>query len=130
MSDGTITCGGTEGAPVVLDAEPLEDRRRSCPATFSRWKANVDELAVAEREELHRGPVAVDGEPDHVDRAHRLLVRRLTCGEALDRPQPVAVPSGLLEPLLGRLAHPRSSARRIGRVSPERNPITPSTIAP
>ena len=95
-------------AAVVLDAERLEDRGAVLPCDVLQVEGKpVDELAVAEREELHRGAVAVDCESDDVDRPHRLLVRCLPLREALDRAQPVAVASGLLEALLGSgVAHP------------------------
>ena len=42
-----------------------------------------------------------DRDADHVDRADRLSLHRLTFREPLDRPQPVAVARGVLEALVG-----------------------------
>ena len=91
----------------------------------------VDELAVAEREDLHGGPVALDGDPDHVDRADRAPVGGLALGEVPHREQPVAVARRLLEALAPRAASRIrcSSSRWIGLVSPERNSTTPSMIS-
>ena len=98
---------------VVLEAERLEDRRAILPLDVLEVEGEaVDEPAVAQGEELHRGALAVRGEPDHVDRPHRAPVGGLPLREALDRAQPVAVARGLLEPLLGRGgAHPLPRAR-------------------
>ena len=95
-------------AAVVLDAERLEDRLAILSLDVLEVEREaVDHLPVAEREQLHGGAVAVDGEPDHVDRPDRALVRGLALREALDREQAVAVARRLLEPLVGgRLAHP------------------------
>ena len=116
----------------MLHTERLEDRGAILALDVLEMEREaVDHLAVPQREELHRRAVAVDREPDHVDRADGALVGGLPLGEALDRAQPVAVARRLLVALLGGgLAHRRSSARRIGRVSPERNSITPSMISP
>ena len=66
----------------------------------------VDQLPVPQREDLHRRPVALSRDPDHVDRPDRPLVRRLPLGEVPHREQPIPVPSRLLEALvLGRLPH-------------------------
>ena len=66
----------------------------------------VDQLPVAQREELHRGPIAVDRDPDRVDRPDRPLVRRLPLGEVADREETVPVARRLLEALvLGRQLH-------------------------
>ena len=66
----------------------------------------VHELPVPQGEQLHRGPVTLDCEADHVDRPDRALVGGLALREALDRAEPVAVARRLLEALLGsRLAH-------------------------
>ena len=94
---------------VVLEAEPLQDRGAILPLdVLEVERVAVDQPAVPEREQLHRGAVAVDREPDHVDRADGPPVGTLALGEALDRVQPVAVPRRILEPLLRRrLAHPR-----------------------
>ena len=55
---------------VVLEAEPLQDRRPVLPFDVLEVEGiAVDQPAVAEREQLHRGAIAVDGEADHVDRA-------------------------------------------------------------
>ena len=107
---------------------PRGSSRRSCPPTFSRWNAYRSiSLPVAEREHLHGGAIAFDGEPDHVDRPDRALVGGLPLGEAVDRrtggcgsaPPPRSAPP----PAASRIFS--SSSRRIGRVSPERNSITP-----
>ena len=67
----------------------------------------VDHLPVAEREHLHRRPVALDRETDDVDRSDRPPLDRLTLGEMADREQAVAVAGGLLEALVGcGVAHP------------------------
>ena len=90
----------------------------------------VDQLPVPQREELDRGPVAVDGEPDHVDRPDRPSVCALALGQALDREQAVPVPGRVFEALLyGSVAHLRIELRTIERVSPERKLITPSICA-
>jgi len=90
----------------------------------------VDELAVAQREDLHRRPVALDRDPDRIDRADRAPVGRLPLRQVADRVQPVAVARCVLEALLrGRLLHPPLESRWIGRVSPERNSITRSMIS-
>ena len=80
----------------------------------------VDHLAAAKREDLHGGPVAPDGDADHVDRAGLAPVGALLLREVLDREEPVAVARGVLEPLLGRrvahlpleLAHDRARVTR------------------
>ena len=94
---------------VVLEAEPLEHGCAVLPFdVLEVERVAVDQPAVAEREELHSGAVALDGKPDHVDRADVPPVGALALREALDREEPVAVARRLLEPLLGgRLAHPR-----------------------
>ena len=116
----------------MLHAERLEDRPRVLPRDVLEVEGEaVDEPPVPEREQLHRGDVTVDGEPYHVDGAHRPLVRRLPLREALDRVEPVPVTGRLLErSSAGRSAH-RSLERAADRpVSPERNSITPSMISP
>ena len=66
----------------------------------------VDELAVAEREELDGRTVAVRRQADHVHGADRAPVGRLPLDEVLHRLQAVAVARRLLEALVGRrLAH-------------------------
>ena len=71
-------------AAVVLDAERLEDRRPILARDVLEVEREpVDELPVAQRKELDGGAVAVDGQPDHVDRADGPLVRRLTLREAV-----------------------------------------------
>ena len=73
-------------AAVVLDAERLEDRLAILPLDVLEVEREaVDHLPVPEREQLDRGAVALDGEPDHVDRADGALVGRLALREALDR---------------------------------------------
>ena len=68
----------------------------------------VDQLPVAQREDLHRCPVALDRDPDHVDRAHGALVGGLPLGEMAHREETVAVARRLFEALLlGRLPHLR-----------------------
>ena len=66
----------------------------------------VDHLPVAEREDLHNGPIALYREPDHVDRSDGAEIGGLPFGQMLHAPQPVAIPRGLLEPLVrGRCLH-------------------------
>ena len=66
----------------------------------------VDQLPVAQREDLHRGAVALGGDPDHVDRPDRALVGRLPLGEVPHREETVPVARRLLEALvLGRQLH-------------------------
>ena len=84
----------------------------------------VDHLAVAQREDLHRGLVPLDREPDHVDRPHRALLRRLPLREMPDREQPVPVARRLLEALVrGGLLHPllelAQDRRRVAREEPD-----------
>ncbi len=62
----------------------------------------VDHLPVAKREDLHRGAVALDREPDHIDGSHGVPVRCLPLGEMPDREETVAVPRRLLEALVSR----------------------------
>ena len=94
---------------VVLDDERLEHRQLVLLDDVLEMEAvAVDHPPVAQREDLHRGAVALDREPDHVDRSDRALVRRLPLGEVPDREQPVSVPGGLLEALVSRrVLHPR-----------------------
>ncbi len=61
----------------------------------------VDQLAVAKRKHLDRGPVGLGSDADHVHRPDGLLVGRLPLGEALDREQPVPAAGRLLVALLG-----------------------------
>src|SRR5262249_43076670 len=66
----------------------------------------VDHPTVAQREHLHRRPLGRDRDADHVDRPDGLPLHRLPLGEALDRPEAVAVAGRVLESLLRRrLAH-------------------------
>src|SRR5439155_17718599 len=62
----------------------------------------VDELAVAEREDLHRRSVAFDGDADHVNGPDRPLVGSLPLCEVPDTEQPVAVAGRILEALFRR----------------------------
>ena len=88
---------------VVLEHEGLEDRRRVLPVDVLEVEAvPVDELAAAEREDLHGRAVALGGDADHVDRADRAPVGGLPLGEVLDR---VAGGCGSAPP-------PRSAPRR------------------
>ncbi len=93
---------------VVLQAEGLEDGGAILSLDVLEVEREaVDEPPPTEGEELHRGAVAVRGEPDHVDRPHGALVGGLPLRKALDGAQPVSVARGLLEPLLGRgRSHP------------------------
>ena len=93
---------------VVLDDERLEDRLRVLARDVLEVEAvAVDHLPVAEREDLHGRLVAVDREPDHVDRPDVAPVGRLPLGEVPDREEPVPVARRLLEALVRRrLAHP------------------------
>ncbi len=85
---------------VVLEGERLQDRGRVAPVHVLEVKGvPVDELAVAEREDLHGREVARDRDPDHVDGADRALVGRLALGEVPDREQSVPVPGRVLEAL-------------------------------
>ena len=105
---GTSTSGGTLGAAaVVLDDERLEDRLRVLARDVLEMEAvAVDHLPVAEREHLHGRLVAVDREPDDVDRPDVSPVGRLPVGEVADREEAVPVARGLLEALVRRcLAH-------------------------
>ena len=93
---------------VVLDAELLQHGRR-VPAldVLEVERVAVDHLPLAEREDLDGAPVAVYGEPDHVDRADRALVGRLALGEMPDGEEPVAQAGRLLEALRRRrVEHP------------------------
>ena len=92
---------------VVLDRERLQQRRRVLAVDVLEVEAvAVDQPPVAQREDLHRGPVALDGQPDHVDRADRAPVGRLPLDQVPHREQAVAVAGRLLEALaLGRLLH-------------------------
>ena len=118
---------------VVLEAEALEDRRPILSFDVLEVEGvAVDQLAVPEREQLHGGAVAVDRQSDHVDRADGAPVGTLALGQALDREEPVAVPSRILVALLlPQASRIRcSSDRTIERVSPERKSITPSICSP
>src|SRR5205814_4306560 len=92
---------------VVLDHEGLEER--GCVLSLDVLEVEpvpVDHLAAAERKDLHRRPVAVDRQADHVDVADAALLDRLALREAPDREEPVAVARRLLEALgLSRITH-------------------------
>ena len=92
---------------VVLDRERLEQRGRVLAVDVLEVEGvAVDQPAVAQREDLHRRPVALDGEPDHVDAADRAPVGRLPLDQVPHREQPVAVARRLLEALaLGGVLH-------------------------
>ena len=106
---------------VVLEAERLEYRRRVLSVDVLEVEGvAVDQLAVAQGEDLDGRAVALDREPDHVDRADRAPVCRLPLGQVADREEPVAIAGRFLV---------SSNSRTIGRVSPERNSITPSITA-
>src|SRR5207342_2013497 len=94
-------------AAVVLEHERLENRLRVFPCNVLEVEAvAVDHLAVTKRKDLHRGPVAVDCEPDHVDRSNGTLLGRLAVREMPDREEAIPVPRRLLETLFRRrLAH-------------------------
>ena len=93
---------------VVLDDERLEHGQLVLlDDVLEVERVAVDHLAVTQREDLHRRSIALDREPDDVDRADRPLVGRLPIGEMPDREEPVPVARGLLEALAGRcLLHP------------------------
>ena len=93
---------------VVLDRECLQHALLVLAGHVLEVEAvAVDHLPVAEREDLHRGLVAAERDPDHVDAPHRAPVRGLPLAQMLDREEPVAVAGGLLEALVrGGLAHP------------------------
>ncbi len=101
-----------ERAPAAgCSASRRSTRRRTPPAPTARPGLDdvlemeavaVDHLPVAKREDLHRGAVALDRQPDHVDGSHGALVRRLPLGEMPDREEPVSVPRRLLEALVSR----------------------------
>ena len=92
---------------VVLEAERLEHRLRIL--TFDVLEVEgvaVDQLAVAKRKHLHRRPVGLGSDADHVHRPDGPLVGCLPLGEASDREQAVPVARRLLVALLGRgVAH-------------------------
>src|SRR5205085_12509773 len=76
---------------VVLEAERLEYGRDVLPLDVLEVEAvAVDQLAVAQRKDLDGRPVAVDRDPQHVDRADGTLVRRLPLREMADREETVA----------------------------------------
>jgi len=67
---------------VVLDAERLDQRGRVLPGRVLEVEAvAVDQAPVPEREDLHGRAIALDGDPDHVDRSDRPLVGRLPLRE-------------------------------------------------
>src|SRR4029079_2844752 len=91
------------GGTVVLEAERLQHGGEVPPLDVLQMESvAVDEPAVAEREDLHRGAIALGGDPDHVDGADRAPVRRLPLCEVTDGKQPVPVTRGFLEPLPDR----------------------------
>ncbi len=94
-------------AAVVLEAERLEQLRDVLPGLVLQIEGMpVDQPAAAQREDLHRGRPAARGDPDHVHRADRPLVRGLALGQVAYRCEPVAVAGSLLELLpLGRSPH-------------------------
>ena len=93
--------------PVVLETERLEHGRHVLALDVLQVEAvPVDHLAAAQREDLHRGPVALDRDADDVDRAGLAPVGALLLRQVLDREEPVAVARRVLEPLVGRrVAH-------------------------
>ena len=110
---------------VVLEDERLDDRLRVLSFDVLEVESvAVDHLAVAQREDLHRRLVAVDREPDDVDRPDVAPIGRLPVGEVPDREQPVPVARGLLEALLRpQLPHPLGELRldrlRVPREEPD-----------
>ena len=87
---------------VVLEEERFEDRGHVLAGHVLEVEAvAVDELALAQGEDLDGGAVSVHGEPDDVDRPDGALVGSLPLCEPLDRTQAVAIASRFLEPLLG-----------------------------
>ncbi len=88
---------------VVLEHEGFEDRLRilACDVLEVEPVA-VDHLAVAERKHLHRSQIAVDREPDDVDRSHVSPIGSLAIGEMPNREEPVTVARRLFETLVGR----------------------------
>ena len=98
----------TGSGGVVLETEPLEDRRPVLPLHVLEVECvTVDQPTVAQREELHGRTVARHGEADHIHRSDVPAVGALPLSQALDREQPIAVARRVLEALLGGgLLHP------------------------
>src|SRR5581483_2359750 len=92
---------------VVLEHERLQHRADVAAIDVLEVEAvAVDELPVAQREDLDRGAVAVDRDPEHVDGPNRAAIGGLPFGEMADRVEAVAVAGGILESLvLRRLPH-------------------------
>ena len=87
---------------VVAEAELLDDRLEVLAGDVLELEAvAVDEPPVPQREDLHRCTVAVHGEPDHVDRLGPALRCGLALGEMTHGEEPVAIPGGIFETLLG-----------------------------
>ena len=116
----------------MLHAEGLEDRRPVLPRDVLEVEGEaVDELPVAEREELHGGPVASTASPITSMVPTARLSAACRCARlsiAWSRLRYRAASSKRSSAAAARIRC--SSARRIGRVSPERNSITPSMISP
>ena len=70
----------------------------------------VDQLSVAEREDLDDGAVSLVRDADHVDRPDGRLVGALPLGEVPDREEPVSEAGRLLEALLAAACFIRSSS--------------------
>ena len=87
---------------VVAKAELLDDRLEVLAGDVLELEAvAVDEPPVPQREDLHRCTVAVNREPDHVDRLGPALRCGLALGEMTHGEEPVAIPGGVFETLLG-----------------------------
>ena len=101
---GTTICGRHAGRrAVVLEAERLQHRGDVLPLDVLEVEpVAADELAVAEREDLHRGAVAFRCDADHVDRSELAAVCRLPLGEVANGEEPVAVAGSVLEALARR----------------------------
>ena len=103
---------------VVLEAEGLHDRRLVLPGNALQMKSvAIDHAAAAKREDLNRGTLALDREPQYV---HTPLAGKVGClplEQVLHRREPVSIPGRLLELLLvGRLLHRalQAALNRIG----------------
>ncbi len=88
---------------VVLEAELLEHLSDVLARGVLEMECvAIDHAAVTQRKDLDGRPLGRDRNADHVDRPDRLALDRLPLRQSLDRAQPIAVASGILEPLSGR----------------------------
>ena len=94
-------------ARVVLEDERLGDLGDPALGLVVEVEAlAVGQHPVADLEHLGVGLALVDRDRDRVERPDRLAGDALALEQRVHGPQPVALPRGILEPLLGRrLAH-------------------------